>query len=95
MILKLDQADTERKDFVANVSHELRTPLSSIKILSESLLSENEENIEIYREFLQDIDTEVDRLNNIISDLLSLTTLGKENIILNYRTTYINFYWRK
>lgn len=95
MILKLDQADTERKDFVANVSHELRTPLSSIKILSESLLSENEENIEIYREFLQDIDTEVDRLNNIISDLLSLTTLGKENIILNYRTTYINFLLEK
>jgi signal transduction histidine kinase len=95
MILKLDQADTERKDFVANVSHELRTPLSSIKILSESLLSENEENIEIYREFLQDIDSEVDRLNNIISDLLSLTTLGKENIILNYRTTYINFLLEK
>ncbi|WP_245592042.1 sensor histidine kinase [Clostridiisalibacter paucivorans] len=95
MTIKLDQVDTQRKDFVANVSHELRTPLSSIKLLSESLLHQNETNVEIYRDFLEDIDSEIDRLNNIIDDLLMLVDLDKEKLTLNYKITYINFMLEK
>lgn len=91
MSTKLDQVDMERKNFVANVSHELRTPVSSMKLLSESLLYQNETNIDIYREFLQDINSEADRLNNIITDLLALVNLDKETLTLNYKVTYINF----
>ncbi|MGO1367989.1 ATP-binding protein [Senegalia sp. (in: firmicutes)] len=90
MSTKLDQVDLQRKDFVANVSHELRTPLSSIKLLSGSLLHQDKVDEEIYKEFLSDIDSEVDRLNNIIDDLLSLVDLDKEKLNLNYKATYIN-----
>ncbi|MBS4535842.1 HAMP domain-containing protein [Clostridium sp. D2Q-14] len=95
MSTKLDQVDIQRKDFVANVSHELRTPLSSIKLLSESLLHQENADIEIYREFLTDIDSEIDRLNNIIDDLLILVDLDKEKLNLNYKVTYLNFLLEK
>ncbi|EOC99796.1 Sensory transduction histidine kinase [Caldisalinibacter kiritimatiensis] len=95
MSTKLNEVDIQRKDFVANVSHELRTPLSSIKLLSESLLHQQEEDVNIYREFLKDIDSEIDRLNKIIDDLLVLVDLDKEKLSLNYQTTYINFLLEK
>lgn len=95
MIFKLDEVDNQRKDFVANVSHELRTPLTSIKILSESLINQDTFDEEIYKEFLIDIDSEVDRLNNIISDLLTLVNLDKEKLILKHKTTYINYLLEK
>lgn len=91
MVLRLEQVDNQRKDFVANVSHELKTPLTSIKILSESLINQEQFEIDVYREFLKDIDLEVDRLNNIITDLLSLVDLDKESVDLEYKPTYINF----
>lgn len=95
MTTKLDQVDKQRREFVANVSHELRTPLSSIKILSESLIHQEHAPEEIYREFLTDIDSEVDRLNKIIDSLLYLVDLEKENIHLDYQLTYVNYLVQK
>jgi len=95
MILKLDQVDKQRNDFVANVSHELRTPISSIKLLSESLLHQNEGDINIYKEFMEDISAETDRLNNIISELLSIVDLDKEKLQINYKIIYMNFFVEK
>ncbi|SHH50150.1 HAMP domain-containing protein [Caloranaerobacter azorensis DSM 13643] len=95
MSTKLSQVDKQRKDFVANVSHELRTPLSSIKLLSESLLHQEKVDALVYKEFLQDIDSEIDRLNNIIDDLLILVDLDKEKLTLDFKTTYINFLLEK
>lgn len=95
MSTKLNHVDKQRKDFVANVSHELRTPLSSIKLLASSLLHQDEGDIAIYKEFLKDIDLEVDRLNNIINDLLTLVDIDKEKLNLKYKTTYLNFLLEK
>ena len=91
MSTKLYQVDKQRKDFVANVSHELRTPLSAMKLLSESLLHNDEVDIETYKDFLRDIDMEVDRLNKIIENLLSLVDLDKEKLQLDYQITYVNY----
>ncbi|WP_050354531.1 sensor histidine kinase [Gottschalkia purinilytica] len=88
MTEKLDEEDKQKKDFVAYVSHELKTPLSSIKLLSESLIHENEININIYREFLHDISSEVDRLNNIVEDLLTSMELDISKIKINFE--YVN-----
>lgn len=95
MIMKLDQVDKQRNEFVANVSHELRTPISSIKLLSESLLHQDEDNIYIYKEFMEDISAEADRLNNIINELLALVDLDKEKLHINYKITYMNFLLEK
>ena len=54
MTKRLEEVDQSRQEFVSNVSHELKTPLSSIKVLSESLLLQENVPAEMYKEFLQD-----------------------------------------
>jgi signal transduction histidine kinase len=95
MSTKLFQVDQQRKEFVANVSHELRTPLSAMKLLSQSLLYEENASIETYREFLGDIASEVDRLDKIIESLLALVDLDQEKLELNYEITYVNYLLEK
>ncbi len=92
MSTRLYQVDDQRAKFVANVSHELRTPLTSIKIISEALLSDQGElPNEIVIEFLQDIDSEVDRLNKIIDSLLYLVDMEKKELELELKLTYVNY----
>jgi len=85
MAEKLDQVETSRQEFVSNVSHELKTPLSSIKVLSDSVLLQDPDTVpkEMYVEFLQDINSEVDRMTAIINDLLTLVRLNRQEIPLN------------
>jgi DNA-binding response OmpR family regulator/signal transduction histidine kinase len=69
---RLENMDRERSEFVSNASHELKTPLSSIKILTESLLYQDGVEERVYKEFLSDINKEIDRLTSIIQGLLTL-----------------------
>lgn len=75
-----DMRDTEkrRQEFVSNVSHELKTPLASMKVLAESLLDQQGISEELYQEFLHDINSEIDRETKIITDLLNLVRLDRE-----------------
>lgn len=91
MTTKLFQVEERRKKFVSNVSHELRTPMTSMKIVSDTLLSTPHWDEAVYREFLQDINAEIDRLNNIIDSLLYLVRIEKEDLELNYSMTYVNY----
>ena len=72
---RLEHLDKSRSQFVSNASHELRTPLSTMKILSQTLLYEENPNPQMTKEFLNDINKEIDRLNSIVSDLLTLVSL--------------------
>ena len=69
--------DDSRQEFVSNVSHELKTPITSIKILADSLLAQEDVPNEVYREFMTDIGGEIDREDKIINDLLSLVKMDK------------------
>jgi len=90
MTNKLDQVEKTREEFVSNVSHELKTPLSSMKVLSESILLQESLPEEVYREFLQDIVSEVDRMTNINNDLLALVKIDQREKGLNIEPTSIN-----
>ena len=77
MLGRLKQLDDSREEFVSNVSHELKTPLTSMKVLADSLLAQEKEvPVELYQEFMGDIAKEIDRENDIITDLLSLVKNG-------------------
>lgn len=91
MTTKLFQVEERRKKFVSNVSHELRTPMTSMKIVSDTLLSAPSWDESIYREFMQDINVEIDRLNKIIDSLLYLVRVEKDELELDYSMTYVNY----
>ncbi|MCH5275445.1 MAG: two-component sensor histidine kinase [Lachnospiraceae bacterium] len=82
--------DDSRQEFVANVSHELKTPLASMKVLADSLLAQPEAPVEMYQEFMGDITAEIDRENQIITDLLALVKMDKKAADLNISTVNIN-----
>jgi signal transduction histidine kinase len=52
---KAQLLEESRQEFVSNVSHELKTPITSMKVLSESLLTQSDVPAEMYREFMEDI----------------------------------------
>jgi two-component system phosphate regulon sensor histidine kinase PhoR len=67
--------DDVRRDFVANVSHELRTPLSAVKSVIETLQGGAVEEPEVARDFLARAETEVERLVQLLEELLALSRL--------------------
>jgi len=83
MTEKLEQVEKTREEFVSNVSHEMKTPLAAIKVLSESILLMETAPVEMYREFMQDITSEVDRMTNITNDLLALVKVDQRDQGLN------------
>jgi two-component system phosphate regulon sensor histidine kinase PhoR len=64
-----------RRDFVSSVSHELKTPITAIKGYVETLLDSGDEMDEMSSSFLSIIDRHTDRLNSLVSDLLSLSRI--------------------
>lgn len=72
MCERLSSLDQTRNQFVSNASHELKTPLSAMKILIETLLYQEGYDAGMQKEFLTDINGEIDRLNAIVNDLLTL-----------------------
>ena len=90
MSAKLQKVDASRQEFVANVSHELKTPLSSMKVLIESLLFQENVPEETYKEFLADTNSEIDRLTVIINSLLVLVKLDRKVVPINAEITNMN-----
>lgn len=90
MLGRFKHLDESREEFVSNVSHELRTPLASMKVLADSLVQADNVPIELYQEFMEDITKEIDRENDIISDLLTLVKMDKTSQDLNIKQVQVN-----
>lgn len=90
MIKRMQVIDQSRQEFVSNVSHELKTPLTSMKVLADSLLGQENVPAELYKEFMTDIADEIERENKIINDLLSLVKMDKSAGELNISLININ-----
>ena len=90
IVNRYKELENSRQEFVSNVSHELKTPITSMKILADSLLMQENVPAEIYEEFMNDIVHEIDRENQIINDLLTLVKMDKTQADLNIAPTNIN-----
>lgn len=89
MSARLSELEQKRRRFVSDASHELKTPLSTIKLLCESLLGTSDPDPEMVKEFLADINNEIDRLNRIIERLLTLTKTDNQRAKIEFDTVRI------
>lgn len=72
---RLQTTEEVRRRFVADASHELKTPLASIRLLTDSILQNDQMDGETVRDFVSDIGSEAERLTRITEHLLALTRL--------------------
>ncbi len=87
--VNLIEKDKQKDDFLDSVAHELRTPITAIRAAGEILLDDEDIPLEIKKEFLGNIISESDRLNEIINDILYLDKLESGTIQLNLQENNI------
>ncbi len=80
MVGRLQRLIQGQRLFIANASHELRTPLTNIKLRSEALVdladgAQSEEDRALTRRYIEEIDSEADRLSRLANTLLDLSRL--------------------
>jgi two-component system phosphate regulon sensor histidine kinase PhoR len=75
---------------VGNISHELRTPLSTIKAIVETLKDGAINDQEVAGGFLTSIDSEVDRMTQIVAELTELSRIETGKAEFNLEETDLN-----
>ena len=74
-ISEIKRLEKMRRDFAANVSHELKTPVTSIIGYVETLMADQNLDKDNIKKFLSVISRQSIRLEKIIEDLLTLSSL--------------------
>lgn len=75
-ITELARLDRVRRDFVANASHELKTPAAGIRLLAQSVeMAAGDGDVEQSLAFARQIESEAERLQHLVADLLDLSRL--------------------
>jgi len=74
---------SNQEDFISTVSHELRTPLTSIRGFAQTMLTSWDKLDDISKKkFLTIIEQQSNRLINLVENILSVTKLPKDALIL-------------
>ncbi len=89
MSQELGDFEQNRKKFVSDVSHELKTPLATIKLICDSIVTTDNPDPDMLREFLSDLSDEVDRLTRLVERLLTLTKMDANQ--KNIETAPVDF----
>ena len=82
-LTRLRRLETVRRDFVSNLSHELRTPLASLKALAETLQEGALDDPPAARQFIDQIQIEVDALTQMVNELLELSKIESGRFTLD------------
>lgn len=85
-LTRVRRLETVRRDFISNISHELRTPLASIRALAETLRSTALDDPSAARRFLGRMETEVDALTHMVSELLELSRIESGQVPLEMQS---------
>ncbi|MFN3954804.1 MAG: ATP-binding protein [Pararhodobacter sp.] len=72
-ISHVEEAEQQRRDFVANVSHEMRSPLTVLAGFIETLRGSARDDATARESFLEIMEREAQRMTRLVSDLLSLS----------------------
>lgn len=77
-------------EFVSSVSHEMKTPLAGIKAYVELLADGDAEDEETREEFLGVIDSQADRLQRLVENLLNLARIEAGVVSVNKNNRSLN-----
>lgn len=89
-ITRLRKLEEIRKDFVANVSHEIKTPITAIKGFAETLIEGAINERDTALKFLGTIRNHSKRLNSLVNDLLTLSSIELGDILVTKKTINLN-----
>jgi two-component system phosphate regulon sensor histidine kinase PhoR len=83
-LTELRNLQATRRELIGNISHEFRTPLAGIKAMVETLRDGAVSDHDIAVDFLNRIDSEVDRLTQLVAELTELSRIetGKAELKL-------------
>jgi heavy metal sensor kinase len=84
MLGRLENGFKRERQFTADASHELRTPLAAMQAIL-SVVREGERPVAEYRQALEDLADETDRMRGLVEDLLSLVR-GEGGLTLHLET---------
>ena len=84
--IELGKTDELRRDLMANVSHDLKTPLTMIKAYAEMVRDLTYKDKTKRENNLNTIIEEVDRLNALVNDILSLSVAESKMLVLDEET---------
>lgn len=89
-ITELKKLEKIRSEFVANVSHELKTPLTAIKGFVETLKTSAKDDPVAASRFLDIIDKQTQNLENLVNDLLILSSIESKEVKMNFMAEPLN-----
>lgn len=94
MAKELNSMDYMRKDFMSNVSHEVKTPIAAIAGFTEILLDDGLSNEE-REEYLNLVYDEAIGLSRLCENMLCMSRIDSQQIIMRYETIRIDEQIRK
>jgi signal transduction histidine kinase len=101
LLVRIEKSMQQQKQFTSDASHEIRTPLAGIRGTLEVLLRKHREP-QVYETKLNDVISQVDRLDVLLDQLLQLariesgiTIAKKESILLLNKIISISEKWHK
>lgn len=87
-ISRFKALDKAQYSFITNVSHQLRTPLTNIKLYTQLLESNFTEDKASH--YLQVLNSQAERLEHLVQDILALASLDSSQNTLNWRPVKID-----
>jgi signal transduction histidine kinase/putative methionine-R-sulfoxide reductase with GAF domain len=87
----LRELEQLKSNFLSSVSHDLRTPLTALKTSSEALLELSDgEGMSKHRQLIQIINRNVERMAELVSDILEMASLQSGTLRLNYERLFLS-----
>ena len=78
------------KDSLADISHQLKTPLTSIQIMLDNIIDDENMPQDIKNDFIKDIRCEIQNINVLVNTILKLSKLDTNTITFNKKEEKLN-----